>query len=176
MSRRYAAAFPAFALLISASPAPLVAAGGPSDPEIAHIAYTAGAIDVAAAKQALAKSRNAEVRAFAQVMLRDHEAVNGQALALVKKLGVTPADNATSQALSSQAKATEIRFAAMSGPAFDRAYMENEIAYHRTVNGALKETLIPSADNAELKSLLETGLALFGEHQVHAEHLAAKLK
>jgi putative membrane protein len=50
------------------------------------------------------------------------------------------------------------------------------VAFHKTVNGALASTLIPSAHNAELKSLLQTGLTLFKEHQVHAEHVAAKLK
>lgn len=162
-------------LMAGALGGPALAAEGPSDAEIAHIAYTAGAIDAAAAKQALAKSQNAEVRSFASTMLRDHEAVNEQALALVKKLGVTPADNGTSQALSKQAAKTHDRLAKLSGATFDRAYMENEVAYHRTVNGALQSTLIPSADNAELKALLETGLALFGEHQGHAEALAAKL-
>ena len=149
---------------------------GPSDAEIAHIAYTAGVIDVAAGQQALAKSRNATVRAFAQTMVRDHEAVNGQALALVKKLNVTPAPNATSSALSGQATATMKRLARLEGAAFDRAYAANEAAFHRAVNGALEQQLIPAADNSELKSLLNTGLALFREHQVHAEHVAAELK
>ena len=75
-------------------------AAGPTDPEIAHIAYTAGNIDIAAAKQALAKSHNATVRAFATEMVRDHQAVNDKALALLKELKVTPKDNATSEALS----------------------------------------------------------------------------
>jgi len=167
------AAAAAFAITIVA--APVLADNGPSDAEIAHIAYTAGALDVTAAKQALAKSHNAEVRSFAEVMVRDHDAVNDQALALVKKLGVTPADNATSQALSKQASATHDRLAKLDGAAFDRAYAQNEAAYHQAVNGALKTTLIPSADNGELKSLLETGLTLFGEHQQHAEQLAKKL-
>lgn len=152
-----------------------VAADGPNDAQIAHIAYTAGALDVAAAKQALAKSQDKEVRAFASTMLRDHEAVNEKALALVKKLGVTPEDNATSQALSKQAAETHDRLEKLSGKAFDEAYAKNEAAYHQAVNGALKGTLIPSADNAELKSLLEAGLTLFTEHQHHAEHLAAEL-
>ncbi|HET9336478.1 MAG TPA: DUF4142 domain-containing protein [Sphingomicrobium sp.] len=148
---------------------------GPSDAEIAHIAYTAGQIDITAARQALAKSKNAEVRGFAEVMLRDHQAVEAQALALVKKLGVTPADNGTSAALARQAADTSDKLAKLEGAEFDRAYMKNEAAYHATVNGALRSTLIPSADNAELKALLETGVALFGEHQAHAEALAAKL-
>lgn len=170
---RLLAASAAASLMIAA--APPAADAGPNDAQIAHIAYTAGALDVAAAKQALAKSHDKEVRAFATVMLRDHQAVNDQALALVKKLGVTPEDNATSEALSKQAAATHDRLAKLSGKAFDRAYVANEVTYHQAVNGALKDTLIPSADNGELKSLLETGLTLFSEHQMHAEHLAASL-
>lgn len=165
----------AAAFAVATVAAPVLADSGPTDAQIAHIAYTAGALDVAAAKQALAKSQNAEVRSFAEVMVRDHDAVNEKALALVKKLGVTPEDNATSAALTKQASETNDRLDKLSGAAFDQAYAKNEAAFHQTVNGALKTTLIPSADNAELKSLLETGLTLFGEHQAHAEQLAAKL-
>src|SRR5688500_17758211 len=76
----------------------------PTDAQIAHIAYTAGQIDVAAGKQALARSRNPAVRSFAEQMVRDHAAVNDQAVALVTKLGVTPEANETSAALSAQAE------------------------------------------------------------------------
>jgi putative membrane protein len=162
------------ALLIMAAPA--MAADGPTDPQIAHIAYTAGSIDIAAGKQALARSHNKAVRSFAQEMVRDHQAVNDKALALVKKLHVTPEDNATSQALSKQAKATLDKLSHLSGSAYDRAYVDNEVAYHKTVNGALEKTLIPSAKIGELKSLLETGLTLFREHLAHAEQIAKGLK
>ncbi|MCM8731694.1 DUF4142 domain-containing protein [Hephaestia sp. GCM10023244] len=147
-----------------------------TDAQIAHIAYTAGVIDVDAGRQALTKSKNATVRAFAEEMVRDHQAVNDSALALVKKLGVTPADNATSAALTKQAKVEHDKLAALDGAAFDRAYVANEVAFHGTVNGALKDVLIPGAQNPELKALLETGLTLFSEHQLHAEHIAASLK
>ena len=147
-----------------------------TDPQIAHIAYTAGQIDIDAGKQALAKTRNPEVKAFAQEMVRDHQAVNDQALALVKKLGVTPEANATSAALSSAAKAKLADLAKLNGAAFDKAYVDNEVAYHKTVNGALANTLIPNAKNAELKALLQTGLKLFTEHQMHAEHVATEVK
>jgi putative membrane protein len=155
--------------------APLAAqaqAEKPNDAQIAHIAYTAGAIDIAAGQQALKKSKDKAVRAFAEEMVRDHKAVNDQALALVKKLGVTPQDNATSEALSKDAAAKLKAYEALNGAAFDKAYVDNEVAYHRTVNGALATTLIPGAQNAELKALLQTGLKLFTEHQTHAEHLA----
>ncbi len=151
-------------------------AAKPTDPQIAHIAYTAGQLDITAAKQALSKSKNKEVIAFAQDMVRDHEAVNKQALDLVKKLNVTPADNDTSRTLSKQAADKQTELAKLSGAAYDKAYVANEVAYHKTVNGALETLLIPSANNTELKSLLQTGLKIFQGHQQHAEHLAASLK
>ena len=162
----------AAALAISAP----VLAAGPTDPQIAHIAYTAGNIDIAAAKQALKMSHNATVRDFAQQVVRDHEAVNAKALALVKKLHVTPEANPTSASLTKAADSEHAKLSKLKGAAFDREYLNNEVAYHKAVNNALKSTLIPSAHNAELKSLLETGLTLFTEHQKHAEQMAAKLK
>src|SRR4051812_24009543 len=148
----------------------------PTDPQIAHIAYTAGQIDIKAAKQAIAKSKNKEVLAFAADMLRDHEAVNKQALDLVKKLKVTPEDNDTSRSLSKQAADKLAELGKLKGAEFDKAYATNEVAYHKAVNGALETLLIPNASNAELKSLLQTGLKIFQGHQQHAEHVAATLK
>ena len=165
----------ASALLLASGPAASREAAAPDDAQIAHIAYTAGQLDVNAGKQALAKSHNKAVRSFAQTMIRDHAAVNDQALALAKKLGVTPQDNATSETLTKQAKEKAGELSKLSGSSFDRAYIQNEVAFHRTVNGALTTTLIPSAHNAELKSLLKTGLMLFQEHQKHAEELAKNL-
>ncbi|PSJ57656.1 DUF4142 domain-containing protein [Pseudaminobacter soli (ex Li et al. 2025)] len=162
-------------IYLGAAPVAL-AADKPTDPQIAHIAYTAGAIDVEAAKQALAKSKNKEVRDFAQDMVRDHGTVNTQALALVKKLNVTPEDNDTSKALTKAATVERNKLAKLDGAAFDKAYIDNEVAYHKEVNAALKKVLIPSASNAELKSLLETGLTIFKGHEQHAEQVAAKLQ
>ena len=153
-----------------------IAASGPTDPQIAHIAYTAGNIDIEAAKLALTKSKTPAIREFASEMVRDHQAVNDKALALVKKLHVTPEQNATSETLTKQAAETRAKLEKLNGKAFDKAYAANEVAFHGAVNGALKTTLIPSANNGELKSLLETGLTLFSEHQKHAEHLSASLK
>ena len=163
----------AAAAFVFAAPAQ---AANPTDPQIAHIAYTAGVIDIAAAKEALKVSKNKTVRDFAQEMVRDHEAVNAKALALVKKLHVTPESNATSTSLTKAADAERAKLSKLHGAAFDREYINNEVAYHKTVNGALSSTLIPSAHNGELKSLLQTGLKLFEEHQHHAEQVAAKLK
>jgi putative membrane protein len=163
-------------LLMFSSSAVAQQGASPNDAQIAHIAYTAGALDLEAGNQALTKSHNKAVRSFARTMVRVHGAVNQQALALVKKLGVTPEANATSEALTKQARDKARELGKLSGKAFDRAYIQNEVAFHRTVNGALSTTLIPSARNAELKSLLETGLTLFQEHQKHAEQIEKNLR
>jgi putative membrane protein len=170
---RVSAAIAAMSLLGGAA---LAQGAKPTDPQIAHIAYTAGVIDIAAAKQALSKARNKDVKTFAQDMERDHEAVNKQALDLVKKLNVTPEDNDTSKTLSKNAADKLAELGKLNGAAFDKAYIANEVAYHKAVNSALETTLIPSANNAELKSLLQTGLKIFQGHQQHAEHVATELK
>jgi len=164
------------ALCLSALPAMAQSETKLTDPQIAHIAYTAGQIDIEAAKQALKKSKNKDVRAFADDMVKDHTAVNKQALALVKKLNVKPQDNPTSQALAKQAAAKRKELAKLNGAAFDKAYAENEVAYHKTVNNALETQLIPSAQNGDLKNLLQTGLKIFQGHEQHAEQVASELK
>lgn len=164
------------ALCLSAAPSFAQTAAKPTDPQIAHIAYTAGVLDIEAAKQAMAKSKTPTVIDFAKEMLRDHDAVNQKALALVKKLKVTPEDNDTSRALSKAAADKRAELDKLNGAAFDKAYAENEVAYHKTVNGALSSTLIPSTTNGELKDLLQTGLKIFKGHEQHAEHVAASLK
>jgi len=169
---------PLIAVLALLGPGMLWAAAPaePTDPQIAHIAYTAGLLDVEAGKQALEKSQNKDVRAFAQQMIGDHTAVNDQALALVKKLNVTPEDNPTSQNLTKQAQATREKLAGLTGAAVDKAYFDNEVAYHKTVNAALSTTLIPNAQNSELKSLLQSGLKLLEAHLDHAQRLAQQLQ
>src|SRR5262245_63131761 len=135
MFRRFS---PALAVLLVSSTAVFAQGGAkPTDPQIAHIAYTAGVIDIEAAKQALKMSQNKDIRAFAESMVKDHEAVNKQALDLCAKLKVTPEDNATSQALSKQAADKRAELAKLSGAAFDKAYILNEVAYQTTVNGDL---------------------------------------
>ncbi len=174
MFTRCTAAIAAVCLLGAASM--VQAADKPTDPQIAHIAYTAGVIDIETAKLAIAKSKNKDVVDFANNMVRDHEAVNKQALDLVKKLNVQPEDNATSKSLTKAAAEERAKLDKLNGPAFDKAYIDNEIAYHKQVNGALETLLIPSARNAELKDLLETGLKIFQGHEQHAEQVAGTIR
>src|SRR5690606_34164347 len=135
MSARIGMALAALAFVMAAAPAQ--SQDAPTDPQIAHIAYTAGDIDVKTADLALKTSQNAEIIAFANNMVSDHQAVNDQALALLKKLDVTPEDNDISKALVKQGDEERAKLATLSGAEFDKAYAENELAFHKLVNEAL---------------------------------------
>lgn len=173
MHKAIGAALLALTLAFAASPAR--SADKLTDAQIAHIAYTAGDLDIKVAELALKTSKNEEVIAFANNMVADHQAVNDKALELLKKLNVTPEDNDVSKGLVAQSTETQTKLAGLTGAAFDKAYVENELAYHKAVNAALEQTLIPAASNAELKALLSTGLQIFQGHQEHAEMLAKAL-
>lgn len=157
-----------------AAPAP-AAAPDLSDPEVAHVAVTANSIDINLAKFAQTRTHNAAVRAFAQRMITDHTTVNEQAAALAKKLGVTPVDNAVSQALQAGAKAARTKLEPLQAAAFDRAYMDREAAYHQAVLDALDNVLIPTTDNAELKQLLTDVRPAFASHLDHAKRVRGML-
>jgi len=146
-----------------------------NDMQIAHIAYTAGLIDISYANLALEISKDAEVREFAEVMLRDHAAINDAALALVEKLGGTPEDNATSQTLQMQAAEKRAELSKLTGAAFDRTYAANELAYHQFVNKTVEYSFIPAAQNEEFKALLGVALKTFQAHEGHAQKLVKGL-
>lgn len=156
-------------------PVPAIQAQELTDAEVAHIAVTANQLDVTAAEQALEKSSHPEVRRFAQTMVRDHRGVIRQAVALAERLDVTPAGNQTSRALTAQAAESRRRLANLSGRAFDRAYIEHEVAYHETVITAVRETLIPNTSNEELRELLANVLPALEAHLAHATEVRSEL-
>jgi putative membrane protein len=146
-----------------------------NDLEIAHAAYVAGDIDIRNAHLALALSENPEVREFADLMIRDHQAINDAALALLKKLNAQPQDNAFSQSLLTGARDNWRKMAQLSGAEFDKSYAANELAYHHTVNKVVGEAFIPNVENAELKTLLGSALDTFKAHEKHAQHMVGDL-
>ena len=146
-----------------------------SDPEIASVAVTANQIDIQAAQQAQKKSKNTAVQDFAKTMINDHQSVIDKAVALVKKLGVTPKDNSLSRQLSANGKKTMATLERKSGHAYDRAYVNNEVAYHKAVIATVKNKLIPESQNAELKSLLQSVLPVLNTHLQHAEMVQKQL-
>jgi putative membrane protein len=147
-----------------------------SDAEVASVAVTANQIDIDYAAIAKQKSKDASVIEFANTMERDHKAVIGQATALVKKLGVTPKDNAVSKKLLADAEKTKKSLRSKSGAAFNKAYINNEVAYHKAVISAVENLLIPESENKELKELLQNVMPALKAHLTHAEMLQKNYK
>jgi putative membrane protein len=150
--------------------------GGPSDAQIAGIVVAANTVDIDAGKMAKSKSKNKEVKKFAQLMITDHGGVNKQAGALVKKLKVTPEESDTSKGLKASGAETMAKLKGLNGTAFDKAYVDNEVTYHQTVIDALDKTLVPSAQNAELKALLVKVRPAFVAHLEHAKGMQSSMK
>lgn len=146
-----------------------------TDPEVAHVAVTANSIDVEAARFALTKTHNEAVRQFANLMVTDHNAVIQQASALATRLNVTPADNAVSQSLQAGARAAKGTLQPLNGAAFDRAYIDREVAYHQAVLDAIDGLLIPTTENADLKQLLTNVRPAVAAHLAHAQQLKTTL-
>ena len=140
-----------------------------TDPEIASVAVTANQVDINYATLAKQKSKNKDILNFAATMAADHKSVIDQAVALVTKLGVTPKDNAVSQKLNADAEKTKKSLGEKSVAAFDKAYIDNEVAYHKAVISVVETVLIPQAQNAELKALLQKVLPTLRTHLEHAE-------
>ena len=147
-----------------------------SDAEVAHVAVTANQIDISYAEIAMQKSKDSAIVKFAETMKRDHEAVIGQAAALAKKLGVTPNDNAVSKKLLADAEKTKKTLRSKSANAFNKAYIDNEVVYHKAVITAVEGLLIPETDNHELKQLLQNVVPALKAHLMHAEMLQKNYK
>ena len=146
-----------------------------NDLEIAHVAYVADNIDIRYAHLALAISSNPAIQTFAKTMIRDHSAVNEQALALLAKLNAQPQDNFLSRSLQENAEELITEMSQLRGAAFDKRYAENELAYHKAVNDLVKNAFIPNIENAEVKSLFEAGLEIFQAHEGHAEMMVGQV-
>jgi putative membrane protein len=148
---------------------------GPTDPQIAAIVVTANQVDIDAGKLAKSKGHSQQVKDFAQRMITDHGGVNKSATELVQKLHVTPEPNATSESLKKGGDENLAKLKSLSGAAFDKAYIDHEVSYHEAVLGALDKTLIPSAQNAELKALLVKVRPAFEAHLEMAKQLQTQL-
>ncbi|HEU4625629.1 MAG TPA: DUF4142 domain-containing protein [Steroidobacteraceae bacterium] len=148
----------------------------PTDAQIAAIVVAANQVDIDAGKLAETKAYAKEVKEFAQLMVANHSQVNQQATDLVTKLHVTPEENATSKSLKEGGDKNLASLKKLSGSAFDKAYIDHEVAYHQTVLDALDNTLIPSAHNAELKALLQQTRPAFVTHLEHAKQVQSMLR
>lgn len=163
------------ALLLLAVAPSLRAQAELNDLEMAHAAVTANNTDIAYAHLALALSDNQAVREFAETMIRDHSAVNAQVFALAKRLNVQAQDNPFSWQLLQDARRIRDDLSRLRGAEFDRAYAQNELRYHQSVNGVVANAFIPNIENPEVKKAFEGALAIFRGHERHAAQMVSRV-
>ena len=145
------------------------------DPQITHVVYRTGHNSVDAAKLAMQKSQNPDVRAFADKSIRDLIPIDNDIATLEKKLNIHPEDSPLEESMSVDAKNATQRLTGLSGKEFDKAYVENAVAVYRQINAALRDTLMPAARNPEIKDLVQNAASVFQRLQRDAEQLASKL-
>jgi putative membrane protein len=151
------------------------ATGALTDANIAAIVLAANTIDIENGKLAIARSKNRSVRDFAKQMVTDHTSVNGKASALATRLKLVPKENQASVALVASADSTRNKMRKLYGAAFDRSYVNNEVAYHQAVIDLLDRTLVPGVTNKDLKDLLIAVRPAFVAHLEHARLIQASL-
>jgi len=164
-----------FVSVASAKEAKKKEAGPPNDAQIAAIVVAANQVDVDAGKVAAKKTKNEEVKKFADQMVEDHTNVNKSAAELCQKLGVKPEENATSKSLKAGGVANLKKLKPLSGEKFDKAYVDHEVDYHVAVLDAIDKVLIPNAKNEELKALIVKVRPAIAAHLEHAKHLQQTL-
>ena len=165
----------AAALAVPAAPLAIAGAQPVSDAQIASIVVTANQVDIDAGKLAAQRASKPEVKQFGQLMVTDHTGVNKAAVDLATKLKVTPQDNPTAQSLKAGGDKNLANLKTLKGAAFDKAYVDQEVAYHTAVLDAVDKTLIPNASNADLKALLVKVRPAFVAHLEHAKQIQASL-
>jgi putative membrane protein len=136
---------------------------GLTDANIIAIFDAANTYDIETGKLGEQKGSSKEVRAVGASLVRDHQAVRQQGRDLAKKLGVTPTAPAVNPLAEQHAKAL-VELTAKSGSAFDRTFLDHEIAYHQAVIDAVTKTLLPAIQNAELRAFVEKIAPAFQAH------------
>ncbi|MGH7713295.1 MAG: DUF4142 domain-containing protein [Gemmatimonadaceae bacterium] len=144
------------------------------DAAIVGIFDAANTWDITTGSLATKKARRADVREFGAMLARDHEQVRQQGRDLAKKLGVTPTPVAKDFALRKSHEDALQRLNGLTGTAFDRAFLEHEVAYHKAVIDAVTSTFLPAIQNAELKGFVQKVAPAFQAHMLAAQQLLEK--
>lgn len=156
------------------TPAAVVTGPTLDDPTIVAIFDATNTADIETGRLAAEKGHSQEVRDFGAMLARDHDAVRQMGRDLAKKLGVTPTPPADDASAAAHAKVMAT-LRAKQGADFDHAFLQHEVAFHKSAIEAVTTTLLPAIRNAELKALVEKVAPAFQAHMLAADNLDKKL-
>ena len=149
--------------------------GATPEGDIAAIVIAANEGEIQQGQAASGRATNADVRAFAQMMVTDHTAALNAARDTFNRAGINPTDNNISNTLRSGSQTTVTNLATYSGAAYDRTYMQVQVDLHSWLLNALDTALIPSAVTPELRSLLQTQRGAVATHLERARAILGGL-
>jgi putative membrane protein len=174
LTRAVAAAALVVAPLALAQPAAAQQAARLDDPTIVAIFDAANSWDIQTGQLAEKKGTTKAVRDYGAMLSRDHTAVRQMGRDLAKKLGVTPTPP-KNFAMAKDHAAAVATLDGASGKAFDRAFLQHEVAFHKAVIDAMNSTLLPSLQNEEVKDLVKKVEPAFNAHMMAAQNLLDKM-
>jgi putative membrane protein len=145
------------------------------DANIAAMILASNNTDLSYARLVPSRAERADIKEFAQRMLTDHVSVNAQVNELLTKLDLAPEDNVASLDMRDESANKRDIMRELSGYAFDSTYIENEVSYHRKFLASIDNVMLPSARNAQLKSLLTAVRPAVAAHLAHAEQVRANV-
>ena len=145
-----------------------------NDAEVIQVLHVANAAEIKAAQNAKTQAKSPKVKEFAEQMIKDHTAMDRKVKDLEQKLNLKPQDSALSRTLQAKANAAIASLKPMSGEAFDEAYILSQVSMHGDVKESIRDSLLPSAQNAELKALVQEAAPKIDMHLQHAERLQEK--
>ena len=146
-----------------------------SDAQIVHVLGVANTADIQGGEVAEKKAQNAEVKSFGQLMVTDHTALNEQGNQLAERLNLSPEANQTSEQLRTEHAQAAERLNGLNGAEFDRAYIDHEVQMHQKLLTMIDSQILPNAQNAELRTMLEQGRAKIQEHLTKAQQIQQSL-
>ena len=146
-----------------------------SDAEVLGIYIQVNGFDVETALLGRAQASSNDLRTLATHVSTDHMGVRQTAFDLAAKCKVSPSLPQSRGAAEEEHGRAMTKLAALSGPEFDKAYLQHEVAFHRSAIDAVRQTLLPSVTCAAIKTHFNAVLPAFEHHLSETEMLARQL-
>jgi putative membrane protein len=144
------------------------------DATVAAIFDEVNTADIWAARVAVRKGSSEQVRAFARMVVQDHEQVQQMARELTRKQGIVPTPPVHDSTANDLVRTLDL-LESKSGLEFDRSFLEHEIAFHQAAVQAVKKSLLPAIQDPEFKAFVQKVLPGFEHHVEAVSELAEKL-
>lgn len=150
--------------LIAAMAAGAALADDLSDAQIIGIYSQVNSFDIETAMLGELRGASDQVRDLGQMVSRDHSGVRQAVHALASEIGVVPVLPPARIEAARDHDTVIMELRKLDGAAFDAAYLQHEIAFHRAAIAAVEGLLLPETESPELRAHFEAVLPAFYHH------------